>query len=379
MATIKHRRFNKHSFLDKFLGCEPILYDFFAPFADQLPGFPAEISIESIKTYLESPPTDCEAYEQLYEGLQMAYDLSDPRGHEALVDAIEITGVNPDPDHQLHAEVLALKCLIHHKETFQVAIDILRFEKAEKFAIFKGKEPKALAPLTAELELAFADELRALFRSIKGDTRVRVRIFKDGDVTNFVVYHEVRPKAELIFESNASGVNGSISPLIYRPARQDFISYMPNLGRIEIDAANEKDVTAMRRALGKVCLEDEEFFEGEGANRVHNLGILKSPDFSFTLNDGDQASLTFLDVSHGASAKPRITYRDYDVFSVLRDYSHLERFREGNIHEAKIKVTLAGESRGRTVRLYGTNKISFNRTRNVEAIYYYLEQWGLYS
>ncbi len=314
MATIKHRSFNKHSFLDKFAGHERVLAAFFAPYADDLPGFPAQACIESIKKYLEAPPDSCPRYGQLYEELQMAYDLSDNRGHEALIDAINITGVNLDPLHQLHAEVLALKCLVESKETFQTATAILRFDKVEKFAIYKGKEPKALLPLDEQLENTFAHELKALFRSFKGDIRVRVRSFKDEDVTNFVVYHEVRPRAELIFSKSDNGVNGSVDPLFYRPARQDFFSYLPNLGRIEIDAANDKDCAAMRRAFGKVCLGDPEFFEGEDSVCIHSLDALKSPDFSFTLNAGDQAVLTYLDVSHGAKGVQRITYRGQSIY-----------------------------------------------------------------
>lgn len=131
----------------------------------------------------------------MIEGLYKAHDLSTKQGHEILSDAMDQNGINLDPDHELHVQVLALKLLNEDKATFDFATNMWTISKVDKFVTFKGKGPKEIPYLEDETIRRFETELKALFAAHEGERKVLVRHFKDGEAVNFIVYHEERKKA----------------------------------------------------------------------------------------------------------------------------------------------------------------------------------------
>ncbi len=375
MAQIKHRPFNADRFLDKFGEHEEVLWAYVEQWQASLPKFPEERTIESFKTYLKTPPQNSPEFEQMIEGIYKAHDLSTTHGHEILFDAMDQLRVNIDPEHELHVQVLALKLLVEDPTAFQLATNIWTVSKVDKFVTFKGREPKEIPPLENEIIHQFEKQLREMFAQHKGDRKVLIRHFKDNEAVNFIVYHEERKKAELTFHDETG--EQTVDPLIFRPARQDFLSYLPNMGKIEIETATQKDRDAMRKAFGKVCLDDEDFFEDAGSEELNNFNVLQEQDFAFDVETGNQAFLTEVYFSVNQIGEPKFRIKSKDVFETLHRQQLLSCFRSANIREAKVKILFPGNRRGKTITLSGTNKIAFNRSTHVEEVFAYLKRWGL--
>lgn len=375
MATIKHRKFTADRFLDKFKGQEEVLWTYLARWCDNLPDFPEERTLDGFKAYLKDAPQNCEAHEEMIEGLYKAHDLSTKQGYENLWDAITQNQVDIDPDHELHREVLALKLLTEDPPTFQLAVDMWSVSKVVGFVAYKGKEPREIPELTDELISTFESRLRGLFTEYKGERKVLIRHFKDGLAVNFIVYHEVRQKAELVFE----GANGAheVNPLIFRPVRQDFLTYLPSAGKIEIETPVQKDRDSMRRAFGEVCLNDASFFEEQDSEDILDFTPLRKPDFEFDLDGEDKAVLTEIYFRAHQRHGPRFTIASEHAFETL-DLNGLRHHLEtAEIRAVKIKLTFPENKRGKSIHLSGKNKIAFNRSTRVEEVFGYLKRWGL--
>lgn len=296
----------------------------------------------------------------MIEGLYGAHDLATDLGHDLLYDAMAQFQVQIDPDHDLHREVLSLKVLTEEPDVFQLATNMLAVSKSQGFCAFKGKAAKDILKLDDEVIASFETRLKEMFTSHKGERKVKVRHFRDGDAINFIVYHEERQKAELIFDAG----NGSteVNPLIFRPVRQDVLTYMPNVGKIEIETRTEKDRDAMRKTFGEVCLEDSNFFEETDSEKILNLSVLQKRDFSFDPDDGHHVTLTELTFQPRQAHIPRFTVSSRNVFETLETNDLRETLETWPIKSAKIKIHFAPNDRGKTICLSGTNKISFNRS-----------------
>jgi hypothetical protein len=375
MAQIKHRPFNADRFLDKFAEHENVLWPYLDRWQAALPAFPEERTIQTFKAYLKQPPQDSPEFEQMVEGIYKAHDLSTKHGHEIIFDAMDQLCANIDPEHELHVQVLALKLLVEDPVAFELATSIWTISKVDKFVTFKGKEPKEIPELEDDTIRLFEDELKTMFAAHKGDRKVLIHHFKDGKAVNFIVYHEERKKAELTFQTDTG--QQMVDPLIFRPVRQDFLTYLPNAGKIEIETPTEKDRDAMRKSFGKVCLSDEDFFEEDGSEELLNFKVLQEQEFAFDLEDGDQAFLAEAYFSTNQMNAPKFRITSKDVLDTLRRENLLQTFQQSSIREAKIKIIFNGTRRGKTITLSGTNKIAFNRSTHVEEVFGYLKRWGL--
>lgn len=375
MAQIKHRPFNADRFLDKFGAHEEVLWAYLERWQGALPEFPDDRTLATFKDYLKTPPQKSPEFEQMIEGLYKAHDLSTKQGHEILFDAMDQLGVNVDPEHELHVQVLALKLLNEDSTAFELATNLWTISKVDKFVSFKGREPKDIPPLEDATIREFETQLRAMFAEHKGDRQVLVRHFKDGEAVNFIVYHEERKKAELTFHNDTG--EQTVDPLIFRPVRQDYLTYLPNMGKIEIETALEKDRDAMRKSFGKVCLEDEEFFEENGSEQLINFSVLQEQDFAFDLESGDQALLTEVYFSLNQMGEPKFRISSKDVFDTLQRQRLNDCFQSATIKEVKVKLLFPGNRRGKSITLSGSNKIAFNRSTHVEKVFAYLRKWGL--
>jgi hypothetical protein len=182
-------------------------------------------------------------------------------------------------------------------------------------------------------------------------------------------------KAEIQLQED--GTTLTVQPLIFRPARQDFISYFPSEGKIQIDNPSEKERESMRKAFGEVCLGDADFFEEEGSDATVDLTALASPDFDFQLDDGDSAKLTKIIYKLHQEHAPTFSVRSKDVFSTLETNGMRAALEDADIQSAKIKLVLPGNRRGKTITLKPPNRLSFNRSTQADRVMDYLSRWNL--
>lgn len=372
MTIVKHRKFSEISFVQHFEGHIEIIEAFLGTWGREALGLGGELTVETFIGYLTAPPTGNEAYESMMAVLHEVNDMCTPSGEQAMSEAEATHRVVLDPDNQLHREAHALKLRTEYPDTFGLAQDMWVTSKFKNIYSFKGRSAKEIPTLDDTMIDSFSRRLEEMFHSNNKRWRVKVRHFRDGDAVNFLVYHDEMPKSYLTLDEKRSVQTGR-----FLPARQDLITYMPNVGKIEIETGSKKDREAMRRAFGEVCLGDPEFFEEKGADRLLNYAVLQNPDFEFTTHPHVFAALQevsfFLNDAEGA----RITVKSSDVYETLRKSGQLELFRTANIGSAKIKIIFPENKRGKLIELSSTNKISFTRSSRVEDVFLYLKDWKL--
>jgi len=200
-----YRKFNVDRFLDKFQGQESLLRNFVKRWDGRLELDTATLDVPGFKDFLIDGEGDGKG--ELVEALHRAYDI-------------------------------CLKMLTENEDAFNFAYDMYSLWRAERFTIYRGKEALPIPDMDAATK-GFQAKLAEAFKDHKSSDLVLVRHYQEGPYTNFIVYHEKRTKAELIFKGTK--IKPIVSPTILRPAQQDFISYNHQTGQIEIEAGFEKE------------------------------------------------------------------------------------------------------------------------------------------
>lgn len=374
MAQLKHRPFNADRFLDKFKGNEAALTAYLDNWQGQIEGLPDPFEVDPFKDFLKYPPEDHQPFNEMVEGLYRAYDLCTVYGEEHMREAAERNHSLLAEVHDIPREIYALRLLVEDTVTFELAQNLNYAQQIDQFSTYKGREARQINDVTTAIPL-FEAQLQALFNERKGSDKVMVKHFTDGEVLNFLIYHEERVKAEIQLQED--GTTLTVQPLIFRPARQDFISYFPGEGKIQIDNPSPKERDAMRKAFGEVCLGDADFFEEEGSDLTINLAPLAAPDFSFELDEGDTAHLKEIDYTLPQEHAPTINVRSKDTLSTLASLGLRTGLEDGTIKSAKIKLIMPDNKRGKTIQLRAPNKLSFNRATQADRVMEYLNRWNL--
>lgn len=368
----KHRAFNADRYLDKLQGHVPLLGAYVGLWNGRLDLDRATLDVPTFKDFLVNG--DGDGKDELLEGLYRIYDLCTDRGHEDLVAACQECGYDPDSDGELPVECLSLKVRVENEEAFNLAYDRNTMWHAERFTIFRGESIKAIADPSAAAS-RLHDKLAEVFKDDKKSDRVLVRQYQEGQYTNFIVYHEKRTKAELIFKGTRT--RPKVSPTILRPAQQDFISYNNETGQVEIEARFENEEATLRKSFAECCLGDVDFFEGgDAANRI-NLTRIAEDDFGMPVDEDHTAALAELHFNLNQKHGPSFVIRSKDTLETL-DLNYMrKRLKGGTIRKAVFKITFPDDRRGKRIELGGTNKVKFKRATHAEDVFRYLRNWGV--
>ncbi|RLC09438.1 MAG: hypothetical protein DRH43_08295 [Deltaproteobacteria bacterium] len=372
MGKLKHRTFNADRFLDKFQGQEDILRSFVGLWDGRLVIDVASLDVPLFKEFLVNG--DGDGKDELLEGLYQAYDLCTERGHEDLVAACCDYGYSPDGNGELPVECLSLKVRTENEDAFTLAYDRYTLWRAERFTIFRGKTATAIPNVDAA-STAFQSKLAEVFKDHKNSDRVLVRHYQEDVYTNFIIYHEKRTKAELIFKGTRT--RPKVSPTILRPAQQDFISYNHETGQVEIEASFEKEETALRKAFAECCLKDPDFFDSPGSADRLNLARIAEDDFEMPVDEDHSAVLAELHFNLKQQHGPSFVVRSKNVMETLDKNYLRKRLAGGTIRRAVFKITFPDDRRGKRIELSGTNKIKFKRATHAEEVFRYLSNWGI--
>lgn len=371
----KHRTFNADRFLDKFQGREPLIRAYVGTWDGRLELDGAKLDVPRFKEFLVNG--DGDGKDELLEGLYRAYDLCTERGHEDLVAACqEYPDYDPDPDGELPVECLSLKVRTENEEAFNLAYDRNTLWRAERFSVFRGSGARAIADVPAAAG-RLQQKLAEVFKQDKKSDRVLVRQYQEGSYTNFIVYHEKRTKAELIFKGTKT--RPKVSPTVLRPAQQDFISYNHESGQVEIEARFQKEEAALRKSFAECCLGDTDFFEGADAASRLNLARIAEEDFSMDVDvdAGHTAVLVELHFNLKQQHGPSFIVRSKNVLETLDKNYLRRRIAGGTIRRAAFKITFPDDKRGKRVELSGANTVKFRRATHAEEVFRYLRDWGI--
>jgi hypothetical protein len=367
----RHRKFNVDRFLDRLQGHEDVLRTFVGGWDGRTRLDARRVDVPVFKDFLVNGQAD--GKDDLVECLYRVYDLCTEQGHEHLVAACRELGYEPDPEGRLPVECLSLKVLAENEEAFSLAYDRHTLWNAEKFSIYMGSKPCKVANLPRAVK-RFAAKLAECFRGDKKSDRVLVRHYCEGPYVNFIVYHEKRTKSELVFEGTRS--RQRVTPTIFRPAQQDFISYNHDVGQVEIEARDHEQ-ERLRKCFAECCLGDEDFFDGPGADERLKLSRIAEEDFEMPVDDGHSAALLELGFRLKQKHGPVFTVRSKDTLETL-DLNHLRRRLEGaEIRRAVLKIVFPDDGRGKRIELSGENKVKFKRATHAEDVFRYLRTWGI--
>ena len=372
MGKLKHRTFNADRFLDKFQGQEVILRSFVGLWDGRLGLDITSLDVPHFKEYLVNG--DGDGKDDLLESLYMAYDLCTERGHEDLVSACDECSYSPNGNGELPVECLSLKVRTENEDAFTLAYDRYNLWRAERFTIFSGKSAAGIVD-TSAASSALQAKLAEIFKDHKNSDRVLVRHYQEGAYTNFIVYHEKRVKAELIFKGTR--MRPKVSPTILRPAQQDFISYNNETGQLEIEAGFEKEETALRKAFAECCLKDEDFFDSPGSSDRLNLARIAEDDFEMPVDEDHSAFLAELHFNIKQTHGPSFVVRSKNVMETLEKNYLRKRLAGSTIQRAVFKIMFPDDRRGKRIELSGTNKIKFKRATHAEDVFRYLRNWGI--
>jgi len=371
---VKHRAFNADRFLDKFQGREDLLKTYVGIWGDGLQAGATSLDVPGFKDLILNG--DGDRKDQFMEGLYRAYDLSNERGHEDLVAACRDHSYEPDPDGNLPVECLSLKVRAENEDAFNLAYDRCAMHQAERFSVFQGEAGRAISDVQAATD-RIQQKLSALFKDDKNSDRVLVRHYQEGAYTNFIVYHEKRTQAMLIFQG--SRIKPKVSPTVLRPAQQDFVSYNNETGQVEIEARFEKEESALRKSVAECCFGDAELFEKAESAQKFALGVIASEDFALDVDEGDSAALVELHFKLKQKHGPAFVVRSKDVLDTLQLNYLRKRLSGATIQKAVFKIGFPDDRRGKRVELSGTNKIAFKRATHAEDVFRYLKRWKILS
>lgn len=366
----KHRTFNADRFLDKLEGNEPVLQAFLSNWEDRLDLEIDGLTIDGFKAWLAKGIGD--ARDEVLEELYRAYDLCSEQGHDGLFAVASECGYDADPEQEMPVECLTLKVRAEHEEAFNLAYDRYNLCRAERFSLYQGKSIKTITDVTARTR-SFRERLSDEFQRHKNTDRVLVRRYTEGPTTNCIVYHEKRVKATLVFKQNRKSTK--ISPTIFRPAQQDFLSYNHKTGQLEIEASNDVEEATLRRAFGECFFDDVEYFDYPGAGECLALYEIANAHFRLTCPPGANAKLIELHFRLDQEEEPFFPLRSRDVLRTL-DLNGLRNKLVGDqIGRAVFKIWFEGEKRGKRVDIYGKNRIKFNRATHAEDVFQLLRDW----
>lgn len=368
-----HRAFNVDRFLDKFVGRESLIRQYVARCRGKADlGDLSTLDVPRFRQYLIEGSGI--ARDELLEGLYRACDLCTERGHEDLLAACREYDYDPDPHGVLPVECLSLKVQTENLDAFNLAYDRYALWQAERFSIYQGPEPREIEDPSAAAE-RLQTQLGEVFRQSKKSDRVLVRQYREEAYDNFVIYHERRTKAELVFEQTS--VQRRISPLVLRPAQQDFISYNRETGQAEIETRFSSEESVLRWYFAECCLGQWSFFEGPAAADLLDLSRIADSDFDMPVDDGDDATLVEIHFKLPQRHNPTLVIRSADAMDTLV-MNHLRtHLRGATILRVVLKIRFADDRRGKRVELAGTNKIKFKRSTHAEDVFRYLKRWGL--
>jgi hypothetical protein len=369
---IKHRVLSPDSFVSRFTGNEELLRGFAGLWPDGLDVDIGSLTVAAFRRFVEKG--EGRNKDDFLHELHRVYDLCTPRGLEDLCAACRDSGYEPDPGGKMPVELLSIKVRSEKEEVFNLAYDRCTVRQAKRFSVYQGTKGLAIKNLGVarkRLHKALADA----FQGDKYSDRVLVRQYQDDGYVNFIVYHEQRTQSLLLFKGTKA--EPTVSPIVLRPAQQDFISYNAATGQAEFEARYESEEVALRQRFAASCFGDADLFEKpEAANRF-TLAPIADGKFSMPVDDAHSAVLVELHFSLKQAHGPYFIVKSKDVLNTL-ETNHLRTKLHGDrIKHATFKITFPDDRRGKRVDLSGTNKISFNRQTHAEDVFRYLKDWGI--
>jgi hypothetical protein len=261
---------------------------------------------------------------------------------------------------------------IEREDVFNLAYDMRNFRHAERFNLYRGKKGKQITNLATATK-RLRQMLEREFTGLKNSDRVIVRSYQEGGTFNFVVYHEKRVQAQLIFKG--ARTRQRVAPFTLRPVQQDYIRFNPAAGEAEVEARFSHEEEKLVGGLAECCLEDAQYFAKSGPRL--NLAVIADKQFKMKAEGVEKATLTELQFTLDQKPKPLFTISSDDVFETLERNGLRGKLAAGKIRRAVLTLKFEGDGREKSVRLSGDRTISFPHRTHAEDVNRCLVEWKL--
>jgi len=184
----------------------------------------------------------------------------------------EQDGLHLNPRH------LALVTYLDHRRIFDRALDVAAFFSHSAPLELNGDREgvESLHEVEAN-RTAFSDAVSGYFAKRYQGRYCDVRWFTEGESIRILVLHGSKPSIKNVEE------NGAENTLKFREITQDTIRYNSATGNISVGAKVAPDAKKLVKLFACHLLDDEDFFENEGADNLYTLTPInrRGKDFRF--------------------------------------------------------------------------------------------------
>ncbi len=261
MANLTLRRFSK---LEMIAAIHPRhLRVFLAPYTGyleqrgvQLPAGDESLAFPygAIAQLLMTP--DAAMPGEMVEALYYIHEMATPQGHDAMIEALEETGLELESDERATALDLAMQIWLKAPrllERLHAEQNLFRPRSFEYYRSAEGPLPGSIEPDEEARRRLEADLDRWFVRKRRGRT-AQVHIYNQSDSVWFLVRHGEPYKFENVIKEGESGC------IFFRPEKFDVIVFEPQTGEIRINARTKGERELYRTMLGQHLFGDPEFF-----------------------------------------------------------------------------------------------------------------------
>ena len=222
--------------------------------------------------------------------------LSSDAGANILLAQVDEAGVELVPPAETDGEQdgrhlnprhLALLAYLDHRTIFDRALDAAAFlAHSAPLELNGAREGVDALHETDANRKAFSDAVSEYFSKRYQGRYCDIRWFAEDDSIRVLVLHGSKASIKNVEE------DGGENTLKYREITQDAIRYNGSTGNISVGAKSAPDAKKLVKLFARHLLDDEEFFENEGAGDLYTLEPINRRGKDFKFNSGWDENVT---------------------------------------------------------------------------------------
>jgi hypothetical protein len=293
----------------------------------------------------------------LMESLYMIHEMSEPHGMDAILDAVEASGLQLDVGDDPDPADVAVQAWLQKPELLEQLHNEYQLNRPKSFLYFIAEAdplPK-FEPPSAQQIAALEARLNAWYVKKKRGGGCKVLVYPKGEECWFLVRHGLPCKRESAME------DGEATSIFYRPQKHDVLVYNIAAGEMRINCCGKRELDEFREAFGVHLFGDDRFFSGDAKYTL--APIVQSGKNCLVCSDVEgMADVTLKEVEFFYAGKPshRIIRKSEDIFALVES-GHLKWPEPDVLTRAVFEVAFAEAKKTRRVTIAGANRAMYGR------------------
>lgn len=348
--AIDKKKFNEKRFVNHVP--LPLFKEFLSKYEESLPGVElATLDTEKLFDLLLNTSDDYPG--EMAEALHQMNDLCRPECFDQIIHLARDQGIKLlDVDEEVAIEELAMRAYLRAPRAFQRVWDEELIQSSNFPGEWAGKDERDIEVSSKKLN-AFKKALRDHYQAEYQGDFCRITDYDDEDEINFIIRHGSR----WVRETKEEG--GEEQTFIFRPTRQDLISYDCVRGMIKVKARREDEQTILRDLFAEHIVGDKRFFDHDGHDQLYTLEPLKAKGTSFEFTGGlgadDQVTVCEMKIESDNGQKRFATTvsTKLDVLEIIdTHYKDIDLSIDEIIHvKVRFRLIREGKVRRKTVKI----------------------------